>query len=99
MRLKPLLMQSLQTSPDQGLGIEPGLTEKLIMELNQCAQQQEASGKAAVLLVQPSLRASLARMLRSLAPNLHVLAYNEVPDSKQIRIIAAVGGNDPVTNI
>ena len=96
--LEQLLMQSLQTSPDQGLGIEPGLTEKLIMELNQCAQQQEASGKAAVLLVQPALRSSLAKMLRSLAPNLHVLAYNEVPDSKQIRIIAAVGGNDPVTN-
>jgi flagellar biosynthesis component FlhA len=31
-------------------------------------------------------------MLRILTQNLHVLAYNEVPDSKNIKIVAAVGG-------
>ncbi len=92
--LEQILLQSAQTSPDQGLGIEPGLAEQMIRELNQCVQQQEASGKAAVLLVQPAIRATLARLLRSLAPNLHVLAYNEVPDSKQIKIVAAVGGQN-----
>ncbi len=92
--LEQILMQSAQTAPEQGLGIEPGLAEQMIRELNQCVQQQEASGKAAVLLVQPAIRATLARLLRSLAPNLHVLAYNEVPDSKQIKIVAAVGGQN-----
>ncbi len=92
--LEQILMQSVQTAPEQGLGIEPGLAEQMIRELNQCVQQQEASGKAAVLLVQPAIRATLARLLRSLAPNLHVLAYNEVPDSKQIKIVAAVGGQN-----
>ncbi len=92
--LEQILMQSAQTAPEQGLGIEPGLAEQMIRELNQCVQQQEANGKAAVLLVQPGIRATLARLLRSLAPNLHVLAYNEVPDSKQIKIVAAVGGQN-----
>ena len=95
--LEQILLQSVQTAPDAGLGIEPGLAEQMITELNQCIQQQEASNKAAVLMVSPALRPVLAKMLRSLAPNLHVLAYNEVPDSKQIRVVAAVGSKNAPT--
>ena len=95
-QLEQILLQSVQSSPESGLGIEPGLAEQMITELNQRIQQQEAENKAAVLLVSPALRPTLSRLLRSLAPNLHVLAYNEVPDSKQIRVVAAIGGqNNP----
>ena len=90
--LEQVLLQSAQSAPDAGLGIEPGLAEKMITELNQCVQQQEAANQTAVLLVSPALRTTLSRLLRSLAPNLHVLAYNEVPDNKQIRVVAAIGG-------
>ena len=90
--LEQILQQSIQSSPEIGLGIEPGLAEKMIKELNGCVQKQELDNKAAVLLVSPVIRSTLARMLRSLTPNLHVLAYNEVPDSKNIKIVAAVGG-------
>ncbi len=90
--LEQILQQSVQSSPEMGLGIEPGLAEQMIKELNTCVQQQELDNKAAVLLVSPTIRSTLARLLRSLAPNLHVLAYNEVPDSKNIKIVAAVGG-------
>ena len=89
--LEQILLQSVQTAPESGLGIEPGLAEQMLKELNQCVQQQEANNNAAVLMVAPALRPTLARLLRNLAPNLHVLAYNEVPDSKQIKVVAAVG--------
>ncbi len=94
--LEQVLQQSAQSAPDAGLGIEPGLAEKMITELNQCVQQQEAENQAAVLLVSPALRPTLSRLLRSLAPNLHVLAYNEVPDNKQIRVVAAIGGQNTI---
>ena len=90
--LEQILQQSVQSAPEMGLGIEPGLAEQMIKELNDCVQQQELANKASVLLVSPGIRSTLARMLRSLAPNLHVLTYNEVPDSKNIKVIAAVGG-------
>ncbi len=96
--LEQILLQSVQTAPESGLGIDPGLAEQMITELNQRVQQQEAEDKAAVLLVSPALRPTLARLLRSLAPNLHVLAYNEVPDSKQIRVVAAIGGQGASIN-
>ncbi|MGB5275859.1 MAG: flagellar biosynthesis protein FlhA [Gammaproteobacteria bacterium] len=95
--LEQILLQSVQTAPESGLGIEPGLAEQMITELNQCIQQQQAGNKAAVLMVSPALRPILARLLRSLAPNLHVLAYNEVPDSKQIKVVAAVGSKSTAT--
>ena len=95
--LEQILLQSVQTAPESGLGIEPGLAEQIITELNQCIQQQQAGNKAAVLMVSPALRPILARLLRSLAPNLHVLAYNEVPDSKQIKVVAAVGSKSTAT--
>ena len=91
--LEQILQQSVQSASDMGLGIEPGLAEQMIQELNMCIKQQEIDNKAAVLLVSPVIRSPLARLLKSLAPNLHILAYNEVPDSKNIKVVAAVGGN------
>ncbi len=94
--LEQILQQSIQSASELGLGIEPGLAEQMIQELNMCIKQQEIENKAAVLLVSPVIRNALARLLRNLAPNLHVLAYNEVPDSKNIKVVAAVGGNNRV---
>jgi len=90
--LEQILEQSVQSAPEMGLGIEPGLAEQMIQELNACVRQQETDNKAAVLLVSAVIRSTLARLLKNLAPNLHVLAYNEVPDSKNIKVVAAVGG-------
>jgi flagellar biosynthesis protein FlhA len=41
--------------------------------------------------VAPSLRSALARFARASLPGLHVLAWNEIPDNRRIRLIAAVG--------
>jgi len=90
--LEQILQQSVQSASEMGLGMEPGLAEQMIQELNACIKQQEIDNKAAVLLVSPVIRTQLSRLLKNLAPNLHVLSYNEVPDSKNIKVVAAVGG-------
>ncbi len=74
-------------------GLEPGLAERLQKRLAETAQRQETAGKPAVLLVPPQLRAALARFLRSAVPSLHVLGWNEVPDSRKVRLIGTVGRN------
>ncbi len=55
------------------------------------SQQQEIQGRVPVLLVPQSLRPVLARFTRQTIPALRVLAYNEVPESRRIRIAGAVG--------
>ena len=90
--LEQMLQSSIQTGGEVGIGIEPGLAEGLHKSLVETVQRQEALGNVAVLLVSPPLRGMLARFVRHSIPGLNVLAYNEVPDDKQIKVIASVGG-------
>jgi len=88
--LERLLSGSLTanaTSP----GLEPGLAERLQQRVAEAARRRESSGEAPVLLVPPPLRAQLSRFLRSALPNLHVLAWNEIPDNRKVRVVTAVG--------
>jgi flagellar biosynthesis protein FlhA len=72
-------------------GLEPGLAERLQQRLTEAARRQETAGEPAVLLVPPQLRYTLARFTRSSVPNLHVLAWNEIPDNRKVRLVSAVG--------
>ncbi len=72
-------------------GLEPGLAERLQQRVAEASRRQETSGEPAVLLVPPQLRQNLARFLRSGLPNLHVLAWNEIPDNRKVRLVSAVG--------
>ncbi len=91
--LEPDLEQLLQASlsGNAAAALEPGLAERLQVRLAESAQRQEAAGEPAVLLVAPPLRAPLARFTRASLPGLNVLAWNEIPDNRRIRLVAAVG--------
>jgi flagellar biosynthesis protein FlhA len=90
--LNPDLERILNESSQDGVsqGLEPGLVERLHESLNERARKQEISGEPAILLVAPNLRPWLARMMRGIR-NLHILAYNEIPDDKRIQMVDAVG--------
>lgn len=89
--LEQLLQQTIMSSGENGAVIEPGLAEQLQQSLAGNTQQIEASGQPAVLLTAPLIRPWLARMTRHTVPGLNVLAYNEVPDDKQIRVVSVIG--------
>lgn len=93
--LEQLLLQSVQQAQKVGADamnfIEPRLAEKLNNALVDVARKQEATGKPIVLLVAMPLRLTLLKFVRFNLPDMHVLAYNEIPDSKQITIEATVG--------
>jgi len=89
--LEPELERILNESAQEGgtIGLEPAMVERLHQALTDKAQSQEVAGEPAVLLVAPQVRPWMSRMMRNIR-NLHVLAYNEVPDDKRIQMIAAV---------
>lgn len=85
--LERILNESAQESGN--IGLEPAMVERLHQSLTEKAQSQEIAGEPAVLLVAPTVRPWMSRMMRNIR-NLHVLAYNEIPDDKRIQMIAAV---------
>jgi len=95
-RLEQILLNSLQKvgqGAEDGILLEPGMAEKLQRSLVEAAQRQEMLGKPAILLVAGPVRAMLSRFARLAVPNMHVLAYQEIPDNKQVTIVSTVGQN------
>jgi len=90
--LEQLLTNSLGGNTNAATpGLEPGLAERMQRRLAEAAQRQEMTGEPAVLLVPPQLRQTLARFMRSVVPSMHVLAWNEIPDNRKVRLVTAVG--------
>jgi len=89
--LEQILLQATQGAPEGQLAIEPGLAERLHTTLKEESQKMEMSGQSAVLLVAPQIRAQLARLFRYSLPTLYILAYSEVPENRQISVVASVG--------
>lgn len=85
------LVQAQQSGNGDDIILEPGLAEQLQEALVNSASQQEAAGKPAVLLVSQPIRDVMAKFVRYSAADIKVLAYNEIPDDKQINIEATVG--------
>jgi flagellar biosynthesis protein FlhA len=93
--LEQLCLKSVESGGAGGLGIEPMLAERLHESLADSVRRQDVNGEPAVLLVNPALRPSLAALIRQTVPLLKVLAYNEIAETKRLKVIANIGGDAP----
>jgi flagellar biosynthesis protein FlhA len=89
--LERLLSQAIGGASDN-TSFEPGLADTLVRETAAAAKRQEDLGLPAVLLVPASLRLLLSRFLRRTVPQLKVLAHNEVPENRIIKVTSVIGG-------
>ncbi|MDR5814849.1 MULTISPECIES: flagellar biosynthesis protein FlhA [unclassified Caballeronia] len=87
--LERVLSQALSTGTNPGL--EPGLAQTLMNSTQNAMMRQQNLGLPPVLLVQHSLRAMLARFLRRSLPQLKVLSYAEVPDTRNVKVVNLIG--------
>lgn len=89
--LAPQLERVLQDSTQgNGAALEPGLAERLHQSLAECVNRQQSKDEPAVLLVPGPVRGALARLVRHSVPALSVLAYNEVPEDKRLKLIGTI---------
>jgi flagellar biosynthesis protein FlhA len=88
--LEQILLNVLQGSATSG-GLEPGLADSMLQQISSSAQAQTTQGQTPVLLVATALRTWLSNLVRAANPGLHVLSYEEVPPSKQLKVIHSVG--------
>ena len=89
--LERLLSQAV-AGGSENTSFEPGLADTLVRETAAAATRQEALSLPAVLLVPASLRLLLSRFLRRTVPQLKVLAHNEIPENRIIKVTSIIGG-------
>ena len=90
--MERLLLDSVGGENVTGLvGIEPGLAETLLNEIQASSQELEASGQTPVILVSDRLRPWLSRFARGANPRLRVLAYTEIANNKRIEVVSTLG--------
>lgn len=89
--LEQILLRSVESGAESGVAIEPNLANRFAQSLREAHERQELAGQPSVLLVPGNLREFLSRFVRHSVKGMHVIGFNEVPDDKQIRIVASVG--------
>ncbi|NCT99851.1 MAG: flagellar biosynthesis protein FlhA [Comamonadaceae bacterium] len=95
--LEDLLMRALSQATQGGKAaldnfpIEPNLLTQLQSHLPLAREQMKQMAAAPVLMVLPQLRPVMARYARLFAPGLHVLSYNEMPDSRSVVVVGSIG--------
>lgn len=92
--LERLLQQTLASAGDDAAGVEPGMLEQLQTALQSTAHDQEVSGHESVMLVAAGIRSWMAKFARHSVPGMRVLSYNEIPDNRQIKVVATIGSAD-----
>ncbi len=89
--LEQLLLQAKNQGSSEAPVIEPVMAERLQQSVVNAAEQQEIAGKPAVLLVSAAIRSLLSRFVRVSQAVIHVLAYEEIPENKQITVVSTIG--------
>ena len=90
-KLERLLLQAINGA-NGAMALEPGLADGLLKEAADATRRQEELNLPAVLLVPGALRSLLSRFLRRSVPQLKVIAHNEVPENRFLKVTSIIGG-------
>ncbi len=93
--LEQILQNTLQASTEGAAGFEPGLAERMQQALAETAAHQETAGQESILLVAAPIRPWMSQFVKQSGLSMKVLSYNEIPDSRQIKVVATIGKAGP----
>lgn len=92
--LAQILHKSIQQNTEAGekfMVLEPSLTERIYSRLLEFMQKCEVESIPAIVLVTSELRSLLEKLFKSGIPHMHFLSHNEIPDDRQLSVIAKIG--------
>lgn len=92
--LAQILHKSIQQNQEGGdklVVLEPSLTERVYSRLLEYVRKCEIDSLPAIVLVGSELRGLLEKMFKPSIPNMHFLAHNEIPDDRQLNVVAKIG--------
>ncbi len=92
--LAQILHKSIQANPELGervVVLEPSLSERIYNKLLEYVQRCEMDANPAILLIAGDLRGLLEKLYKPSIPVMHFLSHNEIPDDRQLKIVAKIG--------
>ncbi|MEQ1725298.1 MAG: flagellar biosynthesis protein FlhA [Sphingopyxis sp.] len=90
-KLEQLLHQAVRLGKGAVHPIEPALADKIIRAVGEIAVPSSLDDQRLALATSPTSRAVLFRLLSPHFPELPVLSFLEIPESKAVEVIAVVG--------
>jgi len=99
MTLEPSLEQLLNdlisnAQSIEDVALEPNLSQSFFSSISDVVEEMEKEEKYPVLVVSPTIRSWLARLLKRAKQELSVLSYREIPDDQSIRIVQTIELNE-----
>ena len=88
--LENMLIKMVRQSGDEGLILDSNLVQQLISGISESQQKVTSEGKTAVMVVSPTIRRQFASILKQHIEDLLVLAFTELPDNRQINVVATI---------
>jgi len=92
--LEGLLADAVRIAPDAAHPFEPGLAMRITEAIGQAAAPMLRMARSFAVVTSPTTRAPLARLLRPHLPDVPVLSFLEIPDTKPVDVVAVVGQPD-----
>ncbi len=93
--LELMLAQAVQIGGDAEYPFEPALSGRLVMTIGEAAAPLVGAARNFAIVTSPLARAPLANLLRPHLPDVPVLSFREIPDSKPVDVVAVVGSALP----
>ncbi|WP_343521393.1 flagellar biosynthesis protein FlhA [Sphingomonas sp.] len=90
-QLEALLGQAIRSDPAKRHTIEPDLGRRIIDALQRAAQPLVAEAKPFALVVQPSIRIAIRKLVKTCLPDTPVMSFFEVPEDKSVEVVAVIG--------
>src|SRR3569623_2625627 len=90
-QLEGLLGQAVRSDPSRRRTIEPALGRRLVAALPRAAQPLIAEAKPFALVVQPSIRLAIRKLVKTCLPDTPVMSFFEVPEEKAVEVVAVIG--------
>ncbi|PKP90440.1 MAG: flagellar biosynthesis protein FlhA [Alphaproteobacteria bacterium HGW-Alphaproteobacteria-16] len=89
--LEALLGQAVRSDPSKRHTIEPDLGRRIVDALQRAAQPLVAEAKPFALVVQPSIRIAIRKLVKTVLPDTPVMSFFEVPEDKSVEVVAVIG--------
>ena len=90
-QLEGLLGQAVRSDPSRRHTIEPDLGRRIVDALQHAAAPLIAEAKPFALVVQPTIRQAIRKLVKTCLPDTPVMSFFEVPEEKAVEVVAVIG--------